>query len=345
MKNLLQTEKMRKMLNKKILLGVFSIITCLGLITVCSFVPFVIDPKQWQTSEFLADELIIVAIVIMSMVSVMFIGQASNAQNELSRIAKARVKFFESIKTVVDKGINAFRQWIKKVLQPEDIQTIKERTIRSLGIDDLKILELDESQLKDLYEHGAGKYTLGGSEETRYFKSITEKQYEGILKIKKNKFKVTFVEPEYYLSVKNLTDNRTISERAANEGKKKGAFLFFAVLGRLMLTVITAMIFASLVRDLNSDLDAASAWAKFLSRVWALVSSSFMGYLVGTQMNDIDAEYIEMRIQVHTRYLQDSDFKPISQQDEAKEAYKDRIRKEQVLELDNKSNQIEMKEN
>ena len=68
----------------------------------------------------------------------------------------------------------------------------------------------------------------------------------------------------------------------------------------------SAMIFAALVRDMNAEMDKAAAWAKFFSRLWAMISSSFMGYLVGTQINDIDAEYVEMRVQVHTRYLQDN---------------------------------------
>lgn len=341
-------ERIRKGINKKIALGIFSIFMCLGLIIVCSFVPFIIDPTRWQTNEFLTDELLIVAIVIMSMISVMFIGQASNAQNPDSRIAKARVEFFTSLKTVIEKNVNAFRQWIKKVLQPEDIQTIKERKLRRIGIDDVLILELDDVQLKALL-NGAGRYPIESSKDEndrkgRYFKKITKDQYDALMIIRKTEFKIKFVEPEYYLSVKNLTDSRTVSERAINEGKKKGFFLTASVSSKLILTIVSAMIFASLVRDMTQSVDQATAWAKFLSRLWAMITSSFMGYIVGAQMNDIDAEYIEMRVQVHTRYLQDTEFKPLSQQEEAKQEFVERVKEEQVLKLDNISNQIEMKE-
>lgn len=342
-----QAEKLKNGMNRKVLLGLFSILMCFGLIVVCSFVPFIIDPKQWQTNEFLTDELIISAIVIMSMISVMFIGQASNAQNERSRVAKARVEFFASLKNVIERGVNAFRQWIRKVLQPEDIEAIKERRLRSLGIDDLLILELDEVQLLELSK-AAQKYPIPNAEKEedkkgRYFRKITEEQYKGLMIIRKTELKIKFVEPEYYLSVKNLTDTRTVSERAVNESKKKRFFLSASILSKLIVTIVSAMIFASLVRDLSAEADAATAWAKFCARVWAMVSSSFMGYIVGTQMNDIDAEYIEMRVQVHTRYMQDSGFKPLSQQEEAKQEFIERVEKEQVLQLDNNSNQIEMK--
>ena len=341
-----EVEKIRKGINKKVLLGLFSILMCFGLIIVSSFVPFIIDPKQWQTNTFLTDELLICAIVIMSMVSVMFIGQSSNAQNAASRIAKARKVFFESLEVVNGKGVNAFRQWIKKVLQPEDTQAIKERKLRALGIDDILILELDDSQLKELTK-AAQKYAIphASNEEDRkgrYFKKITKEQCDRILKIKGSESKIKFVEPEYYLAVKSLTDSRTVSERAYNEGLKKKFFLSASIISKLVLTVVSAMIFASLVRDLTQEPEAATAWAKFASRMWALISSSFMGYIVGIQMNDIDAEYVEMRTQVHTRYLQDENFKPLSQQDEAKAEFVERVKEEQVL-LENKSHQIELK--
>ena len=343
-----EAEKIRKGINRKVVLGIFSLFMCLGLIIVCSFVPFVIKPEKWQTNEFLTDEMLICAIVIMSMVSVMFIGQANNAENDKSRIAKARVEFFASVKIVTDKNVNAFRQWIRKRLQPEDTRAIKERRVRSLGIDDLYILELDDVQLKELTQN-AQRYPIPNatSEEDkkgRYFKKITQEQYKGLVQIKKTEYKVKFVEPEYYLSVKNLTDTRTISERAINEGRKKRFYLSSSILSKLAMTIVSAMIFASLVRDLTADVDQAAAWAKFCSRVWAMISSSFMGYIVGTQINDIDAEYVEMRIQVHTRYLQDKEFKPLSQQEEARQEFVERVKEEQVLKLDNKQNQIEMRD-
>ena len=342
-----QFEQFKNTLNKKVLLGGLAILMCLALIIVCSFSAFLIDPRRWQTSEFLTDELIIVAIVIMSMVSLMFMSQSSNAQNPLSRIAKARVAFFASLDIVIKKNVNAFRQWIRKRLQPDDIKTIKKRRLRRIGIDDDLYLELDDEQLKSLLK-GAGRFPIENAEKEedrkgRYFKKITEDQYKGILKIRKTEFKMRFVEPEYYLSVKNLTDTRTVSERALNEGKKKGAFMIKNIAARLVLTIVSAMIFASLVRDMSSDLDQAAAWAKFFSRLWAMLSSSFMGYLVGVQLNDIDAEYIEMRTQVHTRYLQDEEFKPLSEQEEARQEFIERVKEEQVLELDNVSHQIEMK--
>lgn len=325
-------EKIKRILNRKVLLGGSSLLICIFLIAVCSFVPFIIDPKQWQTVEFLTDELIITAIVIMSMVSAMFIGQTNNAENENSRIAKARARFLEIVQKIVD--LFGFSQWIKKVLQPRDIRSMKERKLRALGIEDFTILDLENSEIKAL-EEKAQKYN------DRFYKGLTKEQVAGILKIKNDKVKMALVEPEYYLSVNNLIDNRTISERSGKEGIVKSLYLTRSIVSKVVLGIVTAMIFASLMRDLTASQDVGLALQKFLSRLWAMVSSVFMGYLVGCQINDIDAEYVEMKIAVQNMYLQDKDFKPISQQEAAKEEFIERVKKEQVLQLGMKEEEKE----
>ena len=88
------------------------------------------------------------------------------------------------------------------------------------------------------------------------------------------------------------------------------------------------------MRDLSAEEDIAQATMKFISRLWAMVSSSFMGYIVGCQINDIDAEYISMRTTVHNMFLQDKDFKPLDDQEEAKQDFINRVKKENILQLD-----------
>ena len=324
-----QTETFKRLSNQKVALGVLTLIMCLALIAVCSFSTLIIDPSRIQTAEFLTNELIIIAIVIMSMISTMFIGQASNALNDKSRLAKARAAFKLSLEQVKAKGLNAFRQWVKKVLEKEDILLIKERKIRALGIDDFTILDLEDSQIKELEK--PQKYG------DRFYKSLSKEQIAEVIKIKHIRNKIVFVEPEYYLSVSTITDSRTVSERASNENKKKGSFLLLRLLGKLVITVISGMIFASLVTDLTGgEVEAATAWARFLSRLWSMISSAFMGYLLGVQLNDIDAEYVEMRTTIHTRFLEDKTFVALSQQEEAKQEFIDRVAEEQVLKLEMK---------
>ena len=319
----LNTDKARKALtNRKILLGVSAILVCIVLVGVCSFMPFIIDPSRWQTNEFLTDELITIAIVISSMVGAIFVGQASNAQDERSRISKARVEFFTSVK-IVNEHVNAFIQWVRQVLQRDDLENIKLRQLRAVGIRDLSILDLEFSEIRALLETPQ-KYN------GKFYKGLSQEQIDVVIAVKGSKKKVKFVEPDYYLSVKNIIDNRTISERSTSESLKKGLYLAKSIIGKVVITVVTSIIFASLMRDLTSDVDQAQAWVKFLSRLWSMMTSIFMGYLVGCQMNDIDAEYVEMRVEVHRKYLQDKDFVGVSEEEEAKQEFIERVRKEQV---------------
>ena len=314
---------MKPLQNKKILLGVSALICFVGIIALCSFFPFVIDPSRWQTEEFLSDELIIVAIVIFSMCCLMMISQASNAMNPKSKLAQSRVKFASSVKRIFEgKRINAFGQWVRKVLQPNDTRTAKERMIARAGIDDMGVLDLEDAEVKAL----VGKPQKYGE---KFYKSLTRRQCMEALRAKRVKF--ALVDPSYYLSCEKRASDRTPTEQSAQENKKKGALLTWSILSKVFVTVIVAMIFTSLVYDAATGADAAKAWMKFGTRMMSFASSSFMGYHIGCQMNDIDAYYIDLKCLVHDEYFEDASFKPKTQQEEARDEFAERVREESAI--------------
>lgn len=102
--------------NKKILLGGLTMVLVLAIIVVSSFWPFILDPSRIGTTQFITDQMIIMAITIATTVSMMFISQASNALNPNSELAKAKVEFKKSIEKILEHTV--FYQWIKRVLQP-----------------------------------------------------------------------------------------------------------------------------------------------------------------------------------------------------------------------------------
>lgn len=315
-------------LNKKIVLGILAMILALAFIVISSFIPYIIDPSRWQTKEFLGDQLIIIAIIIFAIIATMIIGQASNAQNPKSEIAKAKVAFNTTVSEI--KDISKFNQWVKKVLQPRDIATIQERVMRKAGIEDYEILKLDRVEIKALIDTPQ-KYG------DRFYKSISKKQAQILLDLKDGYYKVYLVEPSYYLTVKSIDSNKTITERSGTESTKKGVLLAWSTLSKIIITVMISMIFASLVRDTSSDgVPAATAWLKFVSRLLTMTTSSFMGYVIGCQINDIDASYINMRVLVLKEHMQDTDFKAKSQQELAKEEFTERVKSENIILLEDK---------
>lgn len=311
---------MKKGMNRKILLASFAIMFAMGFIVISSFFPFIIDPKRWQNAEFLSDELIICAIVAFGTVAALFIGQAGNAQDERSEIARSKVTFQSTVEKITD--YNRFWQWIRRVFQPGDLEEVKNRLMHEVGLTDTLLLNLSVEEISTL---------VGTSQKIgdKFYQSITKKQYKRLLEIKEGKARIDFVEPSYYLTAKVGEPTKTLSEKAGSEGKRKVVLLSYSLVSKMVVTVITSMIFASLVYDTtNGSVQQAEAWMKFISRLFALSTSCFMGYMVGVQTNNIDADSINDKVIVLRKYMQDTTFVAKTRDELAKEEFVERVRKE-----------------
>lgn len=309
--------------NRKILLGVSAFACMIGITALCSFFPFIIDPSRWQTQEFISDELIVTAIAIFSIVAMMMISQAFNAQSPESNIARANVHFADVRAKVKAKGDSSFEQWVRKSLQPNDMKTEKETILLSAGLNDLSVIGLEDNEIKALIDTPQ-KYN------GVFYKGITKKQYKEVLRAKR--FTMPLVAPNYYLTSKGIMSQATISKKSGKETNKKAAILTWSIFSKVAMSVVMAMIFTSLVLDLSQGgVDQATAWMKFLSRMFSMVTSSFLGWMVGTQINDIDADFAEMKAEAQSRFLADASFVALTQQEEAKQEFAERVKKENVL--------------
>lgn len=316
---------MKKILdNKKIVLGVLSMLLILAIVIVSSFFPFVLDFSRVGTDEFITDQMIIMAITIAATVGMMFIAQSSNAQNPLSEIAKAKVKFMASLDKITNHTI--FFQWIKRVLQERDRKDIAEKGMLRIGVP-FEVYLLQDSEILTLNE----PQKINGI----FYKALTEKQIKAVLNLKKRVANIKFVSPNYYTSFKSLMIDKNLSEIASSENKKKITIVLFELTFKIIVSFIGAAIFISLVRDLTQDGGfTAQAFMRFLSRMFAYTTSSFLGYMLGCKMNDLDAFYISKRVEAHTLYLEDKDYKYV---DEAKLEYIERVKKEQLLLMNNEN--------
>lgn len=309
--------------NKKVVLGGLTMLLILAIIVVSSFFPFILDPSRLGTNEFITEQLIIMAITIASTVSMMFISQASNAQNPQSELAKAKVAFKNSIEKIETHTV--FYQWVKRKLQPMDRKDIAEKGMLKIGVD-FKVWDLSENEIKSL--------TIAQKYGDNFFKPLTKKQINEILELKKEVKKLKFVAPNYYTSYKSLMADKNLSEIASSESEKKVLTVVFQLTLKILITFIGAAILASLVRDMSQEGgSSAQAWMRFLSQMFAFVTSSFLGYMLGCKLNDLDAFYIMKRVDVHRMFLEDKMFVPI---DEAKEEFKKRCLKEEHALIEHK---------
>lgn len=315
----------RTLTNKKIILGLTALVICLVVITAYSFIPYIIDGSQIKTAEFQTNLAISCSIVLIAMPCAILIGQASNAQDPRSKIAKSKTAFQLTYdKLYAEHKISAFKQWIKKVQQPNDIKEIKERKLTELQLTDLTLLELTEPELKSLINHAEMINNIP-------YKALTEKQYEGIMKIKSGGLKIKLVPAEYYLTYKHMLSKKTRSERASVESLKKTTSITISVVTKLLITVIVSIIFTLFVRDLSEGIDTGKAIATFSSRLLTFITSIFLGYIVGCQSNDIDSEFIDMRTDTHLEFLEDTTFVAKTEKEEAKEAVIEQMKEEQRI--------------
>lgn len=329
-------------INKKSLLGGAVLLAIVFIIAISSFFPFIIDPTRWQNVDFLTKEIIIIVITIASIVTSMFIGQSQNADNPRSELAKARVKFAESVEKIKDRS--AFKQWVRAVLEPNDKEIKLKRLMAKHGIEQKEVFDLDRSEVRSLIET---PQKIGD----KFYKSLSKEQAEFVLEYKEGKYAIDYVDPEYYLTVSKINNNKTISEKAGKETKTKTMLLTTQMISKIVRGLIIAMVFASLVYDTQQAAEAAgigmdpeaaalaakaarvAAWMTFGSRIGALVTSTFSGYILGSKENDIEADYINMRCAVQSEYLADKTFVAKTEQELAKEEFIERVKQENIAQI------------
>lgn len=312
----------RKPFNKKVLIGGGALLSMVAIIAVSSFFPFIIDPSGWQTTEFLTKEIITAAIVIGGVVTTMNISQAKNADDPRSEIAKAKVAFRDT-EAKIDRP--AFRQWVQAVQQPNDVKTIRRRLMRKHGLEDERVFDLDITEIRQLEV----PQKFGDS----FYHAMTEDQIRFVLDYKAGKYAIDMVNPDYYLSYSKMDQDLTPSEKGGRETKAKTAVMATTILSKIIRGLIISVIFASLVYDSNQAGEGAqaSAWMNFASRMFSLMTSMFSGWLTGTKINDIEADYINLRVGVQKEFLQDKTFQAKTDEELAKEEFKQRVMRETVL--------------
>lgn len=311
-------EKIKKLINKKIVLGVGAMFSMIAIVSVISIFPFIIDFSNLFTSEWWSDEIILIVICIYSVICVMFIGQASNSQDARSEIAKAKVKFNYYFKDITR---NTFEQWVKNVLEPRDQKAVYDRVLRLAGIKQFDILDLPRKDIKSLIN-------MPQRIENKWYDEITEEQYNEIIKIKDGKYNIKFVDAGYYLTDKHIDAIYTRSEIALREQTKKSLTLMIRLVFKITMVLITSIIIGMFAKDVLTEQDTATSLMKLFSRLMTICSSSFVGYMTGCQENDINASYIDMKAETMKEQLSDTNFKAKSVEEIAKEKYTNIVKEE-----------------
>ncbi len=335
------SEQIKKYLNKKMMLGISALMFGVAIIFVCSIVPLAIEPSKWNSASFISDEIIVIALTILGEVCLLMIGQSYNEAQAVSKIAKAIVDFNKSLEEYVGSKIVAFDQWIKSVLEPNDQKDRYKRLLRNAGIENMHYFDLTRKELKSLLKQ---PMTTGSGGDKIYYRQLTKKQYKLIVAILDGEFTINFVSPDTYRKLSKIDTDKNTSEKLANQQKKKTLTVVNSVFTKSLIVLACGLIFGALVPT-GAEQTTGETFMKLFTRLFSFTSAGFVGFMLGGQINDIDAEYIRDKIDVHKRFASDKDFKPLTEQELAKKEFAEYVKEQNEIEVGKitQHNQIEMK--
>ena len=329
MKELTTSEQIKKYLSKKMLLGVSALMFGIAIIFVCSIVPLAIEPSKWNSAEFISDEIIVIALTVLGEICLLMIGQSYNEAQAVSKIAKATVDFNKSLEINVSEKIVAFDQWVRAVLEPNDQKDRYKRLLRNAGLENAHYFELTRAELKQLLKQPISR---GSGGDKIYFRQLTKKQYKLIIDILDGNYTINFVSPDIYRKLSKIDTDKNTSEKLANQQKKKVLTVLNSVFTKSLMVLACGLIFGALVPTGNEQ-TMGETFMKLFTRLFSFTSAGFVGFMLGGQINDIDAEYIRDKIDVHKRFASDKDFKPLSEQELAKKEFAEYVKEQNKIEM------------
>lgn len=335
------SEQIKKYVNKKMILGVSALMFGVAIIFVCSIIPLAIDPKQWNSASFISDEMIIIALTVLGEVCLLMIGQSYNEAQAVSKIARATVEFNRSIEENIGNKPVAHDQWIRRVLEPQDQKDRYRRLLRNAGIENTHYFDLSREELKQVLKQ---PMTTGSGGDKVYYRQLTKKQYKLILDILDGKYVINFVSPDTYRKLSKIDTDKTTSEKLANQQKKKTYTVINSVFTKTLIVLASGLIFGALIP--TDDVQTiGETFMKLFTRLFSFTSAGFVGFVLGGQINDIDAEYIREKIDVHKRFASDKTFKPLSEQELAKQEFAEFVKEQNEVAMKqiDLNNKIEFK--
>lgn len=314
----------QKYSNKKTLLSILSFIIVLSISILSSIPEFMINPEQIFTSRFITKLIMTLVIGVTSLVCFIFIGGNNNALNEASEIYKARNIFRQSVAKVLEQ-YGKFKQWVERKRRPQKQKEVNQRILRSIGLSNTAYLDkLEINELRDLTKAPnkelAKKYGV---------RQITEDQYNTIVDIRNGKYAMKYLNINDYLYEKTMGVDETDEEMLVKQYKKRTLMFTETVSSKMLVTIVISVVFGiigwstadTIAQDMTVAQKAFTIIWDILSKLATAVLSAMMGYYDGGKFNDFDARYLQVKTNVHTQFLTDTDFVPKTEQELAMEEF------------------------
>ena len=127
------------------------------------------------------------------------------------------------------------------------------------------------------------------------------------------------------MTERNYITSKTSAEIVAGQNKTRVKNVASLTGARLVLMVGMSIIFSLIgwktVEEISDGARTTSIIINIIMRIFTAISNAMIGFNDGARLNDIDAEYLDEKRIILNHFLEDKEFKEISEEEEAKEEF------------------------
>lgn len=290
-----------KKLNRKTFLTGISVLFAIIIIIITSVLNAGLNPDNWNSTEFLSNLIITIAIGIFGVISGQGMGDNYFRTNEKGLFVST-YNSYNTMRTKINVHIDKFEDWNKRLYAKEYYQKCVRYLKNNYGIKQAElILELDKNQVLLLEQPRFFETSKGKTA----FNSLTKEQIKAARKVLTGKIKMKYVHDSYFLNAYSKNKTQSMYEIASEQSKKQRQKYLSLMFYRVMIIIVFGFIMSGLVIDAQDPGGFNQAMINLISRLFTLFTSLAFGTLVASDLIKDECIYLDYKTTMLERFLID----------------------------------------
>lgn len=290
-----------KKLNRKTFLTGISVLFAIIIIIITSVLNAGLNPDNWNSTEFLSNLIITIAIGIFGVISGQGMGDNYFRTNEKGLFVST-YNSYNTMRTKINVHIDKFEDWNKRLYAKEYYQKCIRYLKNNYGIKQAElILELDKNQVLLLEQPRFFETSKGKTA----FNSLTKEQIKAARKVLTGKIKMKYVHDSYFLNAYSKNKTQSMYEIASEQSKKQRQKYLSLMFYRVMVIIVFGFIMSGLVIDTQDPGGFNQAMINLISRLFTLFTSLAFGTLVASDLIKDECIYLDYKTTMLERFLID----------------------------------------
>lgn len=290
-----------KKLNRKTFLTGISVLFAIIIIIITSVLNAGLNPDNWNSTEFLSNLIITIAIGIFGVISGQGMGDNYFRTNEKGLFVST-YNSYNTMRTKINVHIDKFDDWNKRLYAKEYYQKCIRYLKNNYGIKQAElILELDKNQVLLLEQPRFFETSKGKTA----FNSLTKEQIKAARKVLTGKIKMKYVHDSYFLNAYSKNKTQSMYEIASEQSKKQRQKYLSLMFYRVMVIIVFGFIMSGLVIDIQDPGGFNQAMINLISRLFTLFTSLAFGTLVASDLIKDECIYLDYKTTTLERFLID----------------------------------------